>query len=255
VINEPKRLFEDGGELGQAIGAARRKLPTRDNLGAVASGLSRAGVVLSNMPAPRAPSAAPAQGVSTAQWLAFGAAGTAAAGLVVALLVARTDPKTVEPPNPPVAATIAAPPVDAKHELGATPALPPSAVAEAAPSEAAPRPAETAVAPTPRGETLLAPAPAPAARSAARPDGSEIELLKLARNALGSDPAETLALVDEARRKFPNSSFGQEREFLSIAALTRVGRSDEAKRREQAFRAHYPRSAYLPQLDRLSYGP
>ncbi len=82
MISEPKRLFEDGGELGQAIGAARRKLATRENLRSVARGLTNAGIVLSDAPSPRL-SGAPAHGVAGAKWLALGVVGAAAVAAFV----------------------------------------------------------------------------------------------------------------------------------------------------------------------------
>jgi hypothetical protein len=118
------------------------------------------------------------------------------------------------------------------------------------PSAAALPPVES----TARAVSSAASVPPPKVGDAA-PPVSEIDLLKRARSALSSEPAQSLQLVEKARQRFPRSSFGQEREFIAISALYKLGRRGEAGARERAFRERHPRSAYLPQLDRLSSGP
>jgi hypothetical protein len=80
---------------------------------------------------------------------------------------------------------------------------------------------------------------------------SEVEMLKKARNALGSDSLEAFALSERCRAQYPNGAFTQEREFIAISALVRLGRRDEARSRASLFRTHYRNSAYLPQLTRM----
>jgi hypothetical protein len=80
---------------------------------------------------------------------------------------------------------------------------------------------------------------------------SEVEMLKKARNALGSDSLEAFALSERCRAQYPNGAFTQEREFIAISALVRLGRRDEARNRASLFRTHYRNSAYLPQLTRM----
>jgi hypothetical protein len=80
---------------------------------------------------------------------------------------------------------------------------------------------------------------------------SEVELLKEARSALGVDPARAFALTERCRARYPSGSFAQEREFIAVSALYRMGRSEEARSRLSLFKMHYPSSAYLPALNRL----
>jgi hypothetical protein len=80
---------------------------------------------------------------------------------------------------------------------------------------------------------------------------SEVEMLKKARSALGTDSLEAFALSERCRAQYPNGAFTQEREFIAISALVRLGRRDEARSRASLFRTHYRNSAYLPQLTRM----
>jgi hypothetical protein len=80
---------------------------------------------------------------------------------------------------------------------------------------------------------------------------SEVEMLKKARSALSADPLQAFALSERCRAQYPGGAFAQEREFIAISALIRLGRRDEAARRASLFRTRYRRSAYLPQLSRM----
>ncbi len=80
---------------------------------------------------------------------------------------------------------------------------------------------------------------------------SELEFLKRARSALAADPAQAFALTERCRAQYPSGDLAQEREYIAISALVRVGRSSEATSRAALFRMHYPSSAYLPRLARL----
>jgi hypothetical protein len=105
------------------------------------------------------------------------------------------------------------------------------------------------------------PVPAPTAQSTEQnveanqpsslPARSEVELLKQARGALASDPERALLLARRHGAEFPFGAYAQEREFIAISALARLSRASEAGARADAFRKRYPRSAYLPQLERL----
>jgi hypothetical protein len=76
-------------------------------------------------------------------------------------------------------------------------------------------------------------------------------LLKEAREAVASDPEHALLLTRRYGAEYPNGTYAQERDFIAISALVRLGRIEQAKARATAFRERYPRSAYLPQLERL----
>lgn len=259
MIADPKRLFdEDDAELSAAIGAARRRVPSRDRMSAMAGRLAQLGVAVPpefrpELTASEMPAAVTASGaVSKGTVVALGVAGAALIGVFAWIgLGSGTQP-------PPVVVTQA--------PARTTPALPaPNAVGDSAPRM------ETAGT-TPAESELPSPAAVPPVEATARagssaasvpgrkvgeasPQVSEIDLLKRARTALSSEPSQSLQLVEKARQSFPRSSFGQEREFIAISALYKLGRRAEAGARERAFRERHPRSAYLPQLDRLSSGP
>jgi hypothetical protein len=142
-------------------------------------------------------------------------------------------------------------------------ALPPGAVS-AAPVEVSPRhDAAPVTAPS------APPALAPSAKRRAEPTHdasplpesapiggeaiveSEVELLKKARSALSADPSQAFALSEQCRARYPSGAYAQEREYIAIVALARMGRSDEARSRAALFRMHYKNSAYLPRLTQL----
>jgi len=260
MIADPKRLFDaDDPELSAAIGAARRRVPTRDRMNAIASRLAAAGVAVPpefrpELSASEVPAALTTSGaVSKGLVAALAVAGVALVG-VLAVIGFRAEPNapsTASPvagPTAPVVDSAAPALVPPPHAGDAVtkPALPSVELAD--PPEAAPRAEVTS------NSAPVAP-PVAARKPADTLAQSEIELLKRARSALSSDPSVSLQLVERARQHFPQSSFGQEREFIAISALYKLGRRSEAATRERAFRDRHPRSAYLPQLDRLSSGP
>lgn len=127
------------------------------------------------------------------------------------------------------------------------PAPAPSAPSSSQPS--APAPVASLAAPA----SPAAPAPHSAApprtpRTPADTLDREVRLLQAARQLLDSDPAGALRLAEQHRARFPNGVLVQEREVLSIQALARQGRSDEATSRADAFRQHFPGSAHMDQL-------
>jgi outer membrane protein assembly factor BamD (BamD/ComL family) len=95
----------------------------------------------------------------------------------------------------------------------------------------------------------------PGSSSPAATPESEIELLKRARNTLPADPVRALALTERCAEEYPRGAFAQERDFIAISALFRVGRRHEALSRAERFRSSYPRSVYLPQLERMLLAP
>ena len=90
------------------------------------------------------------------------------------------------------------------------------------------------------------PAPTPS-----DPSPTEGALLLRARQELSSDPSGALALTQEHARRFPSGTLVQEREVLAIEALARLGRSPEARRRFDAFRARFPQSPHVARLSAL----
>lgn len=237
--------------------------------------------------------AAPPSPPASSLWLKGVAGAIATGGVVLTLALALPGKEAAEPSAPPTRASVAAASSPAPErpapEEGerAAPASrgrivePPGPydepLAEAArPApvvrrEPSPRkPAEPAPA-LPSGEAPStsdgdAPPPAPVAKAVTAeanagtgelrrgPLPREVELLKEARSALSSDPERALALTRRYGAEYPHGTYAQERDFIAISALARLGRGAEAKSRADAFRARYPRSAYLPQLERLLGG-
>lgn len=72
----------------------------------------------------------------------------------------------------------------------------------------------------------------------------EAELVDLARAKLGSEPLSSLSLLQTHARRFPGGQLATEREYLMIDALLRLGRTDEARARAQAFSARHPNHPY-----------
>ena len=261
MIVDPKRLFdEDDAELSAAIGAARRRVPSRDRLSGIAQRLSQAGVAVPpefrpELTASEMPAAATATGaVSKGVVVALGVAGVALIGVLASIGFGSGSPAS--PPADVAApqAKLQDPQAMAPHEAAV------AAKAGVQSTTPVPAPIETVpVEPAPDDAVAKAAAPAHPTSPRKSPEPvappSEIELLKRARSALSSEPSLSLELVDRARQSFPQSSFGQEREFIAISALYKLGRRGEASARERAFRERHPRSAYLPQLDRLSSKP
>lgn len=152
---------------------------------------------------------------------------------------------TLRPPTP---STVASPvvtsaPVEAKsvkedpitEESGG----PPAASAEPPAPSAAPPPV-VSVRPPP-----------PIPRTAESDPVEEHALLAEARRTLGSSPAAALDLVQRHQQRFPRGELGLEREFLRIQALSRLGRSSEARAAGERFLRSFPRSAYAAEIERL----
>jgi hypothetical protein len=131
---------------------------------------------------------------------------------------------------------------------------------------AVPAPAN-APADIPCGTTLDAPpcpkvattTDAPSSR-VARPDPGQARLLAIesemltdARAQLRSgDPRAALATLERLQVRSPKPILGQEREVLTIQALSALGNTETAKRRAKAFVAAYPNSPHTTQLRRIA---
>jgi len=74
---------------------------------------------------------------------------------------------------------------------------------------------------------------------------AERRLLDSARSELvGGEPNHALSLLDAHRARFPKGVLAEERDALTIQALAKSGRNDEARARAQAFREHTPDSLF-----------
>lgn len=82
----------------------------------------------------------------------------------------------------------------------------------------------------------------------------EDRLMRRAREAVGSNPAQALSLTQEHARRFPRGTLSQEREVIAIDALVQLGRSQEARARATAFLKFYPRSAHRARIEQLVGG-
>ncbi|MDP2274096.1 MAG: hypothetical protein Q8K32_25360 [Archangium sp.] len=174
-----------------------------------------------------------------------GAPATAAAGVagklltVLALLAlgaglgswfSQKDEGPAPAPLPPAPATVVA-------------VAPPAPVLVIAPPVVTPPPPRPRAAPPP-----VVPAPAPV-----NTGDEELELLQAAMSA--GSPTETLTLVEQHVARFPASSLAQEREVLAVQALSKLGRSADARTRADAFKERWPTSTHLLRLQSLLTDP
>jgi hypothetical protein len=111
------------------------------------------------------------------------------------------------------------------------------------------RPQAPPSAPPAPAPTLPATPPAPAVAAGNQiPSAFEGRLLEKARQALRTGESAT-ALKDLAEaEKFRSDSLSEEREALTVLALSRSGDAREAQRRMSIFSARYPKSIYLNRL-------
>ena len=168
-----------------------------------------------------------------------GAAATGLAGklvTVVALLALGagvgqwfSQKKEAPPPAPPPIVVAVAPPSPVPVITPPAPVTPPPPRPRAAPPPAVIAPA----------------APAPLVNTA----DEELELLQAAMSA--ATPNEALTLVEQHVTRFPSSSLAQEREVLAVQALSKLGRSADARTRADAFKERWPTSTHLLRLEAL----
>ena len=78
----------------------------------------------------------------------------------------------------------------------------------------------------------------------------EARLVARARAALDHDPKRALSLTRRAEDEFPDGQLVEERRALAIRALVALGRTDEARRRADAFLARYSRGAHAAAVRR-----
>ena len=284
--NEPLPLHDPRSSetpplLRHALGAARDKLPTAEDLAAIAAGLplggpgGQGGQGGQGAPRPptsvRPPASTPASATALPSTLpgvllgaALGALVSALSLLVLPLDGPATPPNTaettttpaVEPPETlpltPASASPAAPPTPPAAPLSAAP-LPGDHV-PATPATSTDKHASPGATATAASLDAAAPSTSPPSVPGAATDPtpeSEVDLLKRARSALGPAPATALTLTAEHAARFPRGALGQEREVLAIQALVQLGRRDEARARAARFLAAFPGSAHRVRLEAL----
>jgi len=287
-MNDPKRLIvSEDNELGVALAAARRQLPGSQELARMAQRLADNGV---NFPpgtlSPAASAPPRSSRFALKLKLGVGIAVVAGLGLFGASRATRTSAGATQIAEPvrngggsarlpsevlaeamasarasePVRSRAASPEFVARaaqvvpneSASGTELAAPSVPVAVPVPveSHAAPRASSRA---RPAVETTQASSSGDvyAPPSGAELPTTELELVKQARNAVSADPARAYALTERSRAQFPNAVFAQERDFIALTALYRLGREQQARSLASSFRTRYPRSAYLPQIERM----
>jgi hypothetical protein len=126
----------------------------------------------------------------------------------------------------------------------AAPAVEPAV--EVAPN-VTPSPPPSAPDDTPRAARVVAPARVESRAAQER----EEHILELARAALQSDPTAALARVHDHLSEFPHGQLSEEREYIAVRALARLGRTSEARARAQAFLRRYPAGIYSSPVQRV----
>lgn len=291
MTQDPKRLIvSEHNDLGLGLASARRQLPSELELTRLARRLAEAGVAAPAELATdadlglRPPVHSPRVGLRFKMYAGLGI-GVVALGAALGVAHLRADspesaPAAVGSAPGALTGSVFAGGVTAPAASLPTPAPAPSLETERPrPLSAASPPRETspvvsaqaveapsaAPAEAPRASTRRAP---PSEPSPSRPwtpstpttyvppteqstPTNELELVKQARNALNSDPARAYALTERCRAEFPRGAFGQERDYIAITALARLGRETQARALASSFRNRYPRSVYVVQLERL----
>jgi hypothetical protein len=79
----------------------------------------------------------------------------------------------------------------------------------------------------------------------------EAGMLEQARASLDRDPRASLAQLDVCAARFPSGTLRIERELLAVDALTRVGSTEEARRRAEALLSGAQGSIYEPRVRSL----
>jgi hypothetical protein len=195
------------------------------------------------------------------------AAGLIAIGAVGRALLPAPDVRPAAAGRPaemaPDRAPDRAPDPTAAQDHGLAAPVDPSGDALGAPenavvARAAPAPARAASAPT----AARARAEKNSARPASKKQGGgpagnadalleEAESLERARGGLAGDPASSLSVLHKHLERFPEGQLDAEREYLTIDALVRLGRRDEARARARAFIARHPGSPYATEVRRV----
>lgn len=83
----------------------------------------------------------------------------------------------------------------------------------------------------------------------------EVNHLQQAMKVLWNDPNRALRICNESASLYPNGPLAQERDFLTIQVLRRLGRMDEAKARAASFDLSHPDSIYHSRVHELADQP
>jgi hypothetical protein len=80
----------------------------------------------------------------------------------------------------------------------------------------------------------------------------ELQLIGRAQQVLPHDPGHALALTEEHERRYRVPLLAQEREVIAVAALSKLGRTSEARARAERFVQRFPDSAHVLGIRRLA---
>jgi hypothetical protein len=80
----------------------------------------------------------------------------------------------------------------------------------------------------------------------------ELHLIERAQQVLPHDPGHALALTEEHERRYRVPLLAQEREVIAVAALSKLGRTSEARARAERFVRRFPESAHVLGIRRLA---
>lgn len=83
------------------------------------------------------------------------------------------------------------------------------------------------------------------------PEQRETTALEQVFSVVGNDPRRAMAMLEAFDREFPRSRLRDEREFLGVLVLDRLGRRDEARTRARSMLERAPTSMFAPRLRRL----
>ncbi|WP_437940599.1 hypothetical protein [Sorangium sp. So ce341] len=244
-MSDPKRWKQEGG--GAPLGARELLLAASRPRPMTSAELARTAARV----APLATSAG--AGATVPMWIKgiFLAVGLGAGG--AGLYAALDDGRSAAPVAP-----LADLPLEQlfSSARGGLPAAAPPPAPEPAPAPAPAPAAEPAPAPVARREAPRNARPAtPAPDAIAAVDNDDLvresNLVDQSRAALAQDPAAALAALARHEADFPRGRLAEEREFIAIRALMRLGRADEARARAAAFVARYPSSSFAEPVRRI----
>ncbi|AKU93959.1 hypothetical protein AKJ09_00623 [Labilithrix luteola] len=235
---DPPRLSEGEGEsaeLARLVRASRARRPTTKTTAGMAERLAATSVY-----------ASAARGITASRGTTFAKVGLVAlVGIGLGVFTARTHGVETPPSSSvvenrvPSVAPSAEPPAPPTTEM---PSIPVDALPSSAPVAATVH-AETARAAQPAS-------PSPEATRVTSTRESEFTLVRHAQDALAVNPGGALSLAQEHARTFPNGELVQEREVIAVEALSKLGRSADAKARATALVTAHPRSPYVARLER-----
>jgi hypothetical protein len=86
--------------------------------------------------------------------------------------------------------------------------------------------------------------PEPASQAEAPDDLIEMQQVAKAEQLLARSPERALALVSQGDQRFARGYFQQERAYIAIMALIRLGRIEEARGRAASFAKQFPARPY-----------